>query len=43
LNLTTGVKWTMTSEAKEFRESLAIDSDPELKAAWEKRQLRLHV
>ncbi len=45
LNLTTGVKWTMTSEAAEYRETLAIESaiatDPNQRELWIKRQLML--
>lgn len=45
LNLTTGVKWTMTAEAMEYRESLAIASEieknPAAKDGWIIRQLRL--
>lgn len=44
MNLTTGVKWTMTAEARDFRESLAIESafasDPNTKEKWINRQLR---
>jgi hypothetical protein len=45
LALTTGVKWTTTAEAMEYRESLAIESaietDPKAKEQWMNRQLRL--
>jgi predicted NACHT family NTPase len=45
LNITTGVKWTMTSEASEYRQTLAIESaiasDPQQKEKWIKRQLSL--
>ena len=45
LQLTTGVKWTMTADALEYRESLAIESaindDPKAKEQWLNRQLRL--
>jgi hypothetical protein len=38
-------KWTMTAEAREFRETLAIEKaikdDPALREAWIKRQLEL--
>jgi Domain of unknown function (DUF4041)/T5orf172 domain len=47
LGLTTGVKWTMTGEAKEYRESLAIEQaikeSPAQREAWIKRQLRLEL
>ena len=39
------VKWTMTAEAREYRESLAIENiikdDPAKREAWIKRQLEL--
>lgn len=45
LNLTTGVKWTMTAEAMDYRESLVIESsfkdNPSAKDSWIRRQLRL--
>jgi hypothetical protein len=47
LGLTTGVHWTMTAEAKEYRESLAIEraikDDPATREAWIKRQLELEL
>jgi hypothetical protein len=42
MELTTGVKWTLTSEAREYRESVAIESDAKLKDEWVKRQLRVN-
>ena len=45
--MTTGVHWTMTAEAKEYRESLAIDKaiqdNPAEREAWIKRQSRLRL
>jgi hypothetical protein len=45
LGVTTGVHWTMTAEAKEYRESMAIgkaiQDDPAEQEAWLKRQSRL--
>lgn len=47
LGVTTGVKWTMTSEAKDYRESLAIEraikDDPAQREAWIRRQLNLEL
>ena len=47
LGLTTGIKWTMTSEAREYRESLAIEQaikvDPAQREAWIKRQVYLDI
>lgn len=47
LGITTGIKWTMTSEAKDYRESLAIEKaikeDPSQREAWIKRQLNLEL
>jgi hypothetical protein len=47
LGVTTGVHWTMTAEAKEYRESLAmgkaIQDDPAEREAWLKRQTRLRL
>ena len=47
LGLTTGVKWTMAAEAKEYRETLAIEKlikdDPSQRDAWLKRQLRMEL
>lgn len=47
LNLTTGVRWTMTSEAAEYRQTLAIESaiasDPQQKEKWIKRQLAIEA
>jgi len=47
LGVTTGVHWTMTAEAKEYRESLAIEKaiedDPAEREAWIKRQRRLEL
>jgi hypothetical protein len=47
LGLTTGVHWTMTAEAKEYRESLAIEraieDDPATREAWIERQLELEL
>jgi hypothetical protein len=43
----TGVKWTLTAEAKEYRESLAIEKsikdDPAQREAWIKRQQRMEL
>src|SRR5262245_28868430 len=43
LGITTGVKWTMTAEAQEYRESMAIEKaikdDPDKREAWINRQL----
>jgi hypothetical protein len=43
LGLTTGVHWTMTANAKCYRESLAIEKaikdNPAMREAWLKRQL----
>lgn len=45
LGVTTGVHWTMTAVAKQYRESLAIEKaikdNPAEREAWIKRQLRL--
>ena len=41
MELTTGVRWTLTSEAKEYRESLAIESNSVEKEAWERRQVKV--
>lgn len=45
LGVTTGVHWTMTAEAKEFRESQAIEKriqdNPAEREAWLRRQSRL--
>lgn len=45
LGVTTGVHWTMTADAKEYRESLAveraIEEDPAEREVWIKRQSRL--
>lgn len=47
LGLTTGVKWTMTAEAREYRESLAIEDaikvDPIKREAWIRRQLNMEL
>jgi hypothetical protein len=47
IGLTTGVKWTMTAEAKQYRESLAIEraikDDPAQREAWIKRQLHMKL
>ena len=47
LGLTTGVKWTMTAEAKDYRESMAIEraikDDPAMREAWIKRQLVMEL
>jgi len=43
----TGVKWTMTAEAKEYYESQAIDkaieNDPAMREAWLNRQLTMDL
>jgi len=45
LGITTGIHWTMTSQAREYRETLviekAIQDDPNMREAWTKRQLSL--
>jgi len=47
LGLTTGVKWTMTAAAKEYRESMAIEKaikdNPAMREAWIKRQLEMEL
>jgi len=47
LGLTTGVKWTMAAEAREFRESQAIEKaikdDPAKREAWINRQLSIET
>ncbi len=47
LGVTTGVAWTMTADAKEYRETLAIEKgikeDPAERDAWIKRQRRLEL
>ena len=47
LGVTTGVHWTMTAEAKEYRESLAIEDkikdNPAEREAWIKRQYKLEL
>ncbi len=45
LGITTGIHWTMTAQAREYRETLAIEKaiqeDPNMREAWMKRQLSL--
>jgi hypothetical protein len=47
LGLTTGVKWTMTAEAKEYRETMAMEKairdNPAMREAWIKRQTDLEL
>lgn len=47
LGLTTGVHWTMTAEAKKYRESIAIENaikdNPTEREAWIKRQHKLEL
>lgn len=47
LGVTTGVKWTMTAEAKDYRESMAIEKaikdNPAIREAWIKRQLVMEL
>jgi hypothetical protein len=47
LGFTTGVKWTMAAEAREYRESLAIEKaikeDPAKREAWINRQLTVEA
>lgn len=47
LGITSGVHWTMTAEARDFRESTAIETairdNPAERDAWVKRQRRLEV
>jgi hypothetical protein len=47
LGLTTGVKWTMTAEAKDYRESVAIEKaitdKPAMREAWIRRQLDMEL
>jgi hypothetical protein len=47
LGVTTGVKWTMTAEAKEYRETVAIETsikdNPAMREAWIKRQLDMEL
>src|SRR5258708_6102011 len=45
LGLTTGVKWTMTAEAKDYRETIAMEKtikdNPVMRDAWIRRQSAL--
>lgn len=47
LGITTGISWTMTADAHEYRESVAIEKafekDPAAREAWANRQLRLET
>ncbi len=47
LGFTTGVKWTMAAEAREFQESIAIENaikdDPAKREAWINRQLTMEA